>query len=155
MGSKVMVVSYNSIDGCPRGRYEKGKAIAYSAEWGFERFADLSMMAVVTGVPVYNADIMGEQQKAAEAAFFGLEEMIIHDLPQVEVVYIYVGVTAMEAAMIFIKKLQALQKKVCMIACDCDQVRKIDFARQLGLTITWTWCGGEKKCGEIFAQYAL
>lgn len=154
MPAKVMVVSYNNIGHLPVGRFEHDNAVAYSAEWGFEEFADAGMLAVMTGSPAVLGSVVDASQEAAESALSGLEARLANDLPSVEVVYVYVGQTAMDAAMKFIRKLQSLGKTVHMIACDCNQRTKVNFAKTLGIDIIWTVCGGEDKCGEIFEQYS-
>ncbi len=154
MATKVMVISYNPIEGIPVGRYEQGNAVAYSAEWGFDKFAELSLMTVMSGKPLYDIAAMHLQKQAASKALANLENMLAHDLPFTKVVYVYIGVSARQSAMAFIKKLQELGKEVRMVACDCDQQVKENFAQQLGIDIIWTSCGGGAKCGEIFTQHA-
>ena len=147
---KVMVISYNEIGGVPLGRHEEGNAVAYSAKWGWEAFAEIALLDVVSGIPFFDNGVAQDQRSKAESAFSSLEEMVTHDLPTVETVYVYVGESAKRAAMQFVRKIQSLGKTVHMVACDCGQQSKIEFARQLGIDITWTWCGGEETCGKIF-----
>ncbi len=149
-----MVVSYNSISGVPLGRHEDGNVVAYSAEWGFEQFADIAVLEAMTGVPFYDDTVDKNCRNAAEGAFSNLETMLADDLLAVETVYVYVGESARDRAMSFIQKLQSIGKTVHMVACDCRQQSKIRFAEQLGIDITWCQCGGENECGEIFRKYS-
>jgi hypothetical protein len=151
---KVIVVSYNDIKGVPIGRYEKGDAVAYSAEWGSEIFTELAVMSELTGLPFYDNGTANEQEVAAEGAVSRLEQQIGQDLSSIETVYVYVGVSAKDKAFNLIKKLQSLGKTVHMVACDCDYRTKTDFADRLGIDIIWTECGGEQICGEIFRKFS-
>lgn len=149
---KAMVVSYNPISGAKTGRFEKGNAVAYSAQYGWREYAEAVVFAFATGEPGIINAVCSSQRNAAERALGALAASLSEDLKTVETVYVYVGLTAMEGALQFIKKMQELGKTVHMIACDCDQHVKERFALKLGIDVTWTGCGGERKCGEIFAQ---
>lgn len=94
------------------------------------------------------------QHNAAENALADLTESLAGDLRTVRAIYVYVGYSAMDGAMKFIRKVQEMGKQVHMIACDCARGAKVRFAKELGIDVIWTWCGGEKECGEIFAQHA-
>lgn len=150
MPAKTMIVTYNQIQGVPVGRCEKGNVVGYSAEWGFEELALDLLLA-----PSFLQEALEKNiQRTAEATMSSLQEMLVIDLKTVETVYVYVGMNAMDGAMNFIEKLQKMGKQVHMIACDCDSRIKADFARKLGIDVIWTSCGGDAKCGEIFAQHA-
>jgi len=149
---KTMVVSYNPIHGAKLGRFEKGSAVAYSADYDWRDYAEAVVMAFAVGSPGIIDSTCSEQHDAAENALSNLAESLAQDLGTIEVIYVYVGVSAMDGAMKFIKKVQELGKKVHMIACDCERDVKERFAQKLGIDITWTCCGGEDKCGEIFTR---
>ncbi len=150
----VMVINYNGITGFPSGRHEEGNAIAYAGVWDWQAFAKIALADLMTSMPIYNEKVAKSQHDAAERAFSNLEEMVKHDLPTIQTAYVYVGVSAQEAAMKFILELLRLGKVVKMIACDCDQTMKAMFANKLGIEVVWTYCGGEDKCGEVFRENA-
>lgn len=81
--------------------------------------------------------------------------MLQQDLDTIDEVYVYVGLSAAEGAKALITGLVSQEKKVHMIACDCDQRTKTEFARELGIEIIWTtWCGGQDACGEIVREHS-
>lgn len=152
--SKVMVVSYNSIGEFPAGRFAMGNAVAYSGTQDYVDYAMASLAAAATGSLELAASACNAQKRAAEAILSRLQEEMAEDLQNVEVVYVYVGLSAMKGALAFIQSLQEMKKTVHMVACDCDRAAKVDFARRLGVDVIWSECGGKIECEEIFKKAA-
>jgi len=145
---KAIVVSYNAITGIPEGRYAKGNAIAYSADWG-RAFTAENVEAGSAGRRIAEA-----QQAVAEGTLGALVGMIKEDLHQVDTVYVYVGVRAKEGSKHLISRLKALGKAVHMVACKCDRTEKVAFAKMVDVDIIWAdECGGHNMCAEIFIQH--
>lgn len=178
--TKTMVVSYNPITGIPLGRCEKGDAIIHSGDYGRKKYlgllftaeeygavdeADMSDEVLITidatGVSIVR-EITGDSQinhikkmgivDKAEAELLRLKTAMQDDVGQVDIVYIYVGASAMDGAMALIKDLKQLEKKVFMVACSCSAETKHIFAEELGVDWIRSECGGEDTLAEIIEK---
>lgn len=136
---KVLLVTYNAMDGVPLGRYEKGRVIAYSGDYGRAKYMTL--------VPT---PIDDQQRTDAERTVRQLQTDIETDLSNIEEAYVYVGAAAMDGAMELVRSLQSAGKKVHMVACDCMEVDKVAFAFMFGITeVMWCECGGRDTCAHL------
>lgn len=141
--NKVLLVTYNQMHGVPLGRYEKGRVIAYSGDYGRAKYMTL--------VPT---PIDDQQRTDAERTVRQLQTDIEADIANIEEAYIYVGAAAMDGAMQLIRSLQDAGKKVHMVACDCMEADKVAFAIMLDITeVMWCECGGRETCAQLV--YAL
>lgn len=150
--AKIMVVSYSKINGIPAGRFEKGNAIAYSAEWDFKEFSQALLFDERMGMSKPKESVFDLFHEEAEETLSGLLKTVSQDLVSVETVYLYVGLSAMSGGMDFIRVLKNLGKTVHMIACQCNKERKIALAKKLEIDIIWSDCSGAQKYSEIFEQ---
>jgi hypothetical protein len=136
---KVLLVTYNEMHDVPLGRYEKGRVIAYSGDYGRDKYMTL--------VP---SPIDDQQRADAERTVRQLQTDIEADLSNIKEAYVYVGAAAMDGAMKLIRSLQLAGKKIYMIACDCMGEEKATFAVELGITeVMWCECGGRDTCARL------
>ena len=140
--SRILLVSYNEVQGVPVGRHESGGVIVYSGDYGKAKYA---------GVPW-----LGSTQIAvAETMLSELAQDIVVDIGNVDEVYVYVGLAAISGAMDLIADLQKAGKKVHIVACVCDRRVKERFADKLGIPdVIWSACSGYAVCGDIVKRFA-
>ena len=150
MSGKTMLVTYNRMEGIPIGRHEEGGVVVYSGDYGRSKYSALAPLFLT---PLGGA-LACEQERAAETTLASVANDLSVDIPNIDSAYVYVGVAAMNGAMELIRGLQAAGKKVTMVACDCDEETKSQFADDLGIKVIWSECGGRTTCADLVRQLA-
>lgn len=139
--AKIMIVTYNAMQGVPVGRHENGKVIVYSGDYGRAKY---------TGIPFVGSD----QKTDAERKMAELKQDLAVDTQNIDEAYIYVGSAAMHGAMELIRDLLKVGKKVHMVACDCDGATKRQFANNLSVPWIESECGGRETCARLISELA-
>lgn len=89
----------------------------------------------------------------AEEALSKAFDAAYDDIQKADVVYVYVGVTAMKLGMDLIERLLRHGKRVIMTGCTCFRDEKETFARQYALECIWTRvCGGSGLLTQIMQK---
>src|SRR3989344_7035389 len=135
---RAMLVTYNAMRGIPIGRYEEGEVVVYSGDYGREKYVALSPIFLTP----LGGELAYEQTVVAERKLADVVNDLSSDIQNINSAYVYVGVAAMRGAMELIRGLQKADKKVTMVACDCDLETKSQFAQNLGIEVIWSECGG-------------
>jgi hypothetical protein len=132
-GKATLVITYNSVEGYPAGTYRggNGPVVIHSHE---------------------NTRTWGEE--AAE----GKLGQILHGIygrispEDVKQIYLYVGLYAKAGALRAARRIAGDGNKLTLMACDCDAREKSTFARELGVPILWSECGGRRALRRIVQE---
>lgn len=137
---KILIATYNKIDGIPLGWYKEGKVTVYSGDYGRSNFKNLS---------VYD-----DQISAAESEMARVRNEVLENLTGISKAYVYVGSAALRGSVELIVLLQKAGIEVVMLACDCQQDAKIEVASAYRLEIIWSDCGGRRSCARLVRELA-
>jgi hypothetical protein len=143
---KVLLVSYNQVEGFPAGKYEDKKLIILSAHSGGQ---------LLGGNWVEDGSIYyGDRFNVANARLEGIAKTIstINSSKITEAV-VYVGQRAVRGALNLAKSLSSQGKKIRIVGCDCDYSEKARVAKELGVDYEMSECGGVKTMGRIARTY--
>ncbi|HLD54947.1 MAG TPA: hypothetical protein VJB35_01680 [Candidatus Nanoarchaeia archaeon] len=125
-----LVITYNSVENYEAGTYKgkNGPLVIYSHDntrtWGSEE-ADNKLGQILHGL--YNR-INPED---------------------VEKIYLYVGRYAKDNALRAAQRMAGQGNKLTLVACDCDNREKREVAKEIGVPIIWSECGGRRTLEEI------
>lgn len=135
--SKKMLITYTNLSEIPAGRSLENDLIVYSG-------------TVCRGL--YGK--IGEQTNITDKKTLVLMEQLAEDLAEVLDVYVYVGLNAIQNAAELINDLQERGKVAHMIACSCCELKtKKELARELGIDLKLSQCGGQKICCKLIEDH--
>jgi hypothetical protein len=128
---KAVVITYNSVNDFPDGKY-KGN------DWD---------------VTVHSND--NTRTWGRESAP-GMLDSIIHKLHgevKADKVYLYAGLYAMDGALHAASHLARQGIDLSIVACYCDWERKKSAAKQMGVELIQSECGGRRTLSDIVKKY--
>ncbi|MBP6885825.1 MAG: hypothetical protein KBC02_01100 [Candidatus Pacebacteria bacterium] len=138
---RVLVISYNPIDGVPLGRTVVGPVACHTGDYlGYSPFASRASLSL---------EQVEELMATARKTLDGVVRSQSADIEHAEHVYVYVGASAMKEALTFIESIMPLGKKVTMVACDCGFSAKQECANRFSIPWIMSECGGEVTLGNL------
>lgn len=122
-----LVLTYNDVVGYPAGIYSTGESevVVHSQD---KRYYELS--------PEKLGQLMHSIYRKV-------------DFDNVNEVVVYAGLNALDGALKAAQTFVHDNKKVRLVACDCQSGRKGEFAERNGIQLTWSECGGGRTLGSL------
>ena len=142
---KIILVTYNPLQGIPIGRYQCGNVTVYSGDYGKAQLEAMSLFEV-------NETTLDEAVARAEAEVLALKQQIVADTANIDEAYVYVGMAAIDGAMKLLQELKNMGKAAHMIACPCNFGEKSSFANKIHIDWVMSECGGERTCARIIRE---
>lgn len=144
---KVLLISYNQIEGFPEGRFEDDNVIVFSSRSGGQ---------LLNGNWVGDGSVSRDDRKAVANARL-LETMLgvvsTTDPSEISEAVVYVGQRAIPQALEIARMLAAYGKKLRIVGCDCNYAEKARVAQELGVAYELSECGGVRTMGRIAREY--
>jgi hypothetical protein len=120
------MLTYNYVEGFPDGIHGDGRLVVVSSEQGYHPEKEAPSVLHRLMHEIYNRD--------------GFEN--------VDMVYVYSGLNAMDQAMHAAANLVG-RSRVTLVGCNCRQSKKEHFARNNGIEFILSECGGRSTLGRI------
>src|SRR3989338_1528624 len=147
---KALFVTYNGIDGYPKGLYEDDNIIALSGEYGRNGFKSLYRTATNQLV----RELVFELAKTSSAKVMaGLNDDVDELLDRVSTAYIYCGLSGLDTARDMVYRMNSKGIETTLVGCECNYSEKIETAMELCVDFVDSECGGYHTLRNIAEKY--
>lgn len=147
---KALFITYNGLDGFPKGLYEDENIITLSGEYGRNSFKSLYRTA-----PNQPArELVFELAKISSSKVMdGLNEDVGELLDRVTTAYIYCGLSGIDTARDMIYRMKSKGIEATLVGCECNYSDKRAAAMELGVNFIGSECGGYHTLRKIAEEY--